>query len=102
MTIVMESNTKKPAGRPVGGKRQLLSQWSTSHTRFTMGQVVRELGWTMRDANDTIRRAIDRNELTVKELVAQPGCKRRVAVYARPESMQPAQDLGKTFAAWVK
>lgn len=91
---------KKP-GRPAGEKRQALSQWVSVHSQFTMGQLVRGMGWTLRDANDTIRRAIDRKELTVADKVPQPGCKRKVALYARPDG-HGGQALGAAMAAWAR
>lgn len=99
-TLTMTALDKKP-GRPAGQKRQALSQWVTAHERFTMGQLVRGLGWTVRDANDTIRRAIDRKELTVADKVPQPGCKRKVALYARPDLMV-GQALGAAMASWAR
>lgn len=91
---------KKP-GRPTGQKRQALSQWVSTHQRFTMGQLVRGLGWSVRDANDTIRRAIDRQELTVADKVPQPGCKRKVALYAQPCTVG-GQALGAAMASWAR
>jgi hypothetical protein len=92
--------TKKP-GRPAGDKRQALSQWVTAHGRFTMGQLMRGLGWTMRDANDTIRRALDRNDLKVIDKVEQPGCKRKVALYA-PASLLGSETLNAAMASWAR
>ena len=99
-TMNMTALEKKP-GRPAGDKRQALSQWVSTNHLFTMGQLVRSLGWSLRDANDTIRRAIQRQELTVKDKVPQPGCKRKVALYARPDSVNK-QALGAAMASWVR
>jgi hypothetical protein len=90
---------KKP-GRPAGHKRQILGQWLRSHHQFTMGQLARGLGWSVRDANDTIRRAIARQELTVAAKVPQPGCKRKVALYARP-CADAGPSLHAVMAVWV-
>jgi hypothetical protein len=98
MTLTTET---KKVGRPSGTKRQALSQWVSVHSRFTMGQLVRGLGWTMRDANDTIRRAVQRNELKVETRVPQQGCKRPVSVYAKPDA-SPAFELGSVMAGWVR
>ena len=91
---------KKP-GRPAGQKRQALSQWVSTHQRFTMGQLVRGLGWTMKEADNAIFRAIARKELTVADKVPQPGCKRKVALYARPDLMG-GQALGAAMAGWAR
>ena len=99
-TMTMAAHDKKP-GRPAGQKRQALSQWASTNHQFTMGQLVRSLGWTVRDANDTIRRAIDRKELTVTDKVPQPGCKRKVALYARPDA-NDGQELGAAMANWAR
>jgi hypothetical protein len=98
MTLTTEA---KKVGRPSGTKRQALSQWVSMHSRFTMGQVVRGLGWTMRDANNTIRRAVERNELRVETFVPQQGCKRPVALYAKLDT-QSAFELGSVMAGWVR
>lgn len=99
-TMTLTDLDKKP-GRPAGQKRQALSQWVSAHHQFTMGQLVRGLGWTVRDANDTIRRAIDRKELTVADKVPQPGCKRKVALYASTDPMG-GQALGAAMASWAR
>ncbi len=88
-------------GRPAGAKREALSTWVDGQGRFTMGQAVRSLNWTMRDANDTIRRAIERGELTRTGSMHQPGCKRPVAVYARKDA-EPVQQLVSVIKAWVR
>ncbi len=98
MTLVAEI---KKVGRPSGTKRQALSQWVSVHGRFTMGQLVRGLGWTMRDADNTIRRAVGRNELRVEARVPQQGCKRPVAVYAKPD-VNTSLELGSVMAAWLR
>jgi hypothetical protein len=90
---------KKP-GRPAGAKREALVHWKACNAGFTMRQAVREFGWTMRDANDTIRRAIERRELALVDRIPQPGCKRPVAVYARPQA-QPAQALSNVMQRWA-
>lgn len=98
MTLITEA---KKVGRPSGTKRQALSQWVSVHSRFTMGQLVRGLGWTMRDADNTIRLALSRNELTFVGRIPQQGCKRPVAVYAKPDA-HPAFELGSVMAGWVR
>ena len=99
-TMTMTALDKKP-GRPAGQKRQALSQWVTAHEHFTMGQLVRGLGWTMKEADNAICRAIARKELTVADKVPQPGCKRKVALYARPDPMG-GQALGAAMASWAR
>lgn len=97
----MNSMCDKKPGRPVGQKRQALSKWVSQHNRFTMRQLVCGLGWTMRDADNTIRLAISRKELKVADMVAQPGCKRKVALYA-PTDMLGAQTLSTAMATWSR
>ena len=97
----MTSMCEKKPGRPAGQKRQALSQWVSSHTHFTMGQLVRGLGWTMLDADNAIRRAIRRNELAVVDKVPQPGCKRKVALYARADLLGP-QALSMAMSTWAR
>ncbi len=92
--------TKKP-GRPAGDKRQALSQWVTAHGRFTMGQLLRGMGWTMKDADNTIRLALQRNELKVVDKVEQPGCKRKVALYA-PADLLGSETLNAAMASWAR
>jgi len=92
--------TKKP-GRPAGDKRQALSQWVTAHSHFTMGQLVRHMGWTMRDANNVIRRAMAAQQIKVVDKVAQPGCKRKVALYA-PADLLGAETLSAAMASWAR
>ncbi len=101
MTTATAMIEEKKAGRPAGEKRQALSQWVSVRGRFTMGQLVRELNWSMRDANNTIRRAVERQELLVADHVPQHGCKRRVAVYTRAES-NPSHSLSAAVANWLK
>lgn len=91
---------KKP-GRPAGEKRQALSQWVSTHHQFTMGQLVRGMGWTIKEADNAICRAIARKELIVADKVPQPGCKRKVALYARPDG-HGGQALGAAMAAWAR
>jgi hypothetical protein len=91
---------KKP-GRPAGDKRQALSKWVTAHTRFTMGQLVRGLGWTMRDADNVIRRAVAARQIKVIDKVAQPGCKRKVALYA-PADLVGSETLSAVMAGWAR
>lgn len=97
----MTSMCDKKPGRPAGEKRRALSQWVSAHNQFTMGQLVRGLGWSVRDADNAIRRAIRRNELTVADKVPQPGCKRKVALYARADLLG-AQTLSTAMAAWSR
>lgn len=92
--------TKKP-GRPAGEKRQALSQWVTTHAHFTMGQVARELGWTIGDADNNLRRALARKELKVVDKVPQPGCKRKVALYA-PADLLASETLNAAMASWAR
>lgn len=99
-TMTLTDLDKKP-GRPAGQKRQALSQWVSTHHQFTMGQLVRGLGWTICDADNAIRRAIARKELAVADKVPQPGCKRKVALYARPDLLS-GQALGATMASWAR
>ena len=99
-TLTMTALDKKP-GRPAGQKRQALSQWVSTNHQFTMGQLVRGLGWSICDADNAIRRAIARKELTVADKVPQPGCKRKVALYARPDLMG-GQALGAAMAGWAR
>ncbi len=87
-------------GRPAGGKRLALSQWINSHGAFTMGQIARGMGWTLKDADNVIRRAINRKEIKVVRLANQHGCKRPVAVYARPND--ETQDLSAVLSGWVR
>jgi len=94
-------STTKQRGRPAGAKRAALSAWASGNGQFTMGQLARGLNWSLRDANDTIRRAIEREELKRAGSMPQPGCKRPVAVYARVDS-RPAQTLGNVLNAWVR
>ncbi len=91
---------KKP-GRPAGQKRQALSQWVTVHGRFTMGQLLRGTGWTMRDANNVIRRAMAAQQLQVVDKVEQPGCKRKVALYA-PADLMGCKSLSAAMASWSR
>lgn len=91
---------KKP-GRPVGDKRQALSKWVTAHERFTMGQLLQGTGWTMRDADNTIRLALARNELKVVDKVTRPGCKRKVALYA-PVDLHGSVTLIAAMAGWAR
>lgn len=98
MTLITEA---KKVGRPSGIKRQALSQWVSVHSRFTMGQLVRGLGWTMKDADNTISRAVNRGELTFVGRIPQQGCKRPVALYAKPDA-HPAFELGSVMAGWVR
>ncbi len=92
--------TKKP-GRPAGDKRQALSQWVSTHMHFTMGQVARELGWSISDADNNLRRALARKELKVVDKVTQPGCKRKVALYA-PADLLGADTLNAAMASWAR
>jgi hypothetical protein len=101
MTHMPITTCDKKPGRPAGHKRQALSQWVSAHGRFTMGQLVRGLGWSMRDADNAIRRALARNELTVADKVPQPGCKRKVALYA-PADLMGAQALNAAMASWTR
>jgi hypothetical protein len=66
-----------------------------------MGQLVRGLGWTMRDANNTIRRAIAARQLKVIDKVEQPGCKRKVALYA-PAGLMASNPLNAAMASWAR
>jgi hypothetical protein len=91
---------KKP-GRPVGDKRQALAQWVNAQGRFTMRQLVRGLGWSMRDADNHLRLALRRQELQVIGKVAQPGCKRKVALYAPAQvHVLGANALKLAIARW--
>ena len=92
--------TKKP-GRPAGDKRQALSLFVAAHPSFTMGQLLRGLGWSMRDADNHLRLALRRGQLQVVDRVAQPGCKRRVAVYA-PAHALGCQPLTDTISSWAR
>ncbi len=99
-TMTMTALDKKP-GRPAGQKRQALSQWVTAHERFTMGQLVRGLGWTMRDANNVIRRAMAAKQLKVVDKIEQPGCKRKVALYA-PADLVGSETLNAAMDSWSR
>jgi hypothetical protein len=99
-TMTMPTLDKKP-GRPAGDKRQALSQWVSSHHQFTMGQLVRGLGWTMRDANNIIRRAMAAQQLKVVDKIEQPGCKRKVALYA-PAALVGSETLNAAMASWAR
>ena len=91
---------KKP-GRPAGQKRKALSQWVRTNHQFTMGQLVRGLGWTMKEADNAICRAIARKELTVVGKLPQPGCKRKVALYA-PADLMGCKSLSAAMASWSR
>jgi hypothetical protein len=92
--------TPRP-GRPAGTKRQALSQWVVAHTHFTMGQVARAMGWSIGDADNVLQRALRRKELQVVDKIPQPGCKRKVALYARADLLG-AQTLGTALASWAR
>lgn len=99
-TMTISALDKKP-GRPAGQKRQALSQWVSAHHQFTMGQLVRGLGWSMCDANNVIRRAMAAKQIKVVDKIEQPGCKRKVALYARPDWVS-GQALGAAMASWAR
>ncbi len=92
--------TKKP-GRPAGDKRQALFQWVTAHGRFTMGQLLRGTGWTMKEADNTIQRALAAKQIKVVDKVEQPGCKRKVALYA-PACLMGSETLNAAMASWAR
>lgn len=92
--------TKKP-GRPAGQKRQALSQWVSTNHQFTMGQLVRGLGWTMKEADNVIRRAMAAKQLKVVDKIDQPGCKRKVALYA-PADLVGSKTLNAAMASWAR
>lgn len=94
------SNLDKKPGRPAGAKREALVHWMACNSRFTMRQLVGDMGWTMCDADNAIRRALRRNELALVDRIPQPGCKRPVAVYARADA-QPAHTLGNVMSRWA-
>lgn len=97
---MQQGSEPKKRGRPCGDKRHVLCDMVKQHGRITMGQVVRSLGWSMRDADNTIRLALSRADIVCVGRVPQPGCKRPVAVYAVPS--QPVQLLGSVVAGWVR
>jgi hypothetical protein len=66
-----------------------------------MGQLVRGLGWTMRDADNVIRRAVAARQIKVIDKVAQPGCKRKVALYA-PADLVGSETLSAVMAGWAR
>jgi hypothetical protein len=92
---------KTTGGRPAGHKRQALSQWVRARGRFTMGDMVRAMGWSVRDANNTIQRAMAARQLTVVDRVEQPGCKRPVALYAPADPRGP-EPLHTAMASWAR
>ncbi|MGV0960126.1 MAG: hypothetical protein ACOYB1_09845 [Limnohabitans sp.] len=94
-------NCNKKPGRPAGDKRQALSQWVSTHGHFTMGQVARGLGWSICDADNVLRRALARRELEIIDKVLQPGCKRKVALYARADLLG-AQTLNAAMNGWAR
>lgn len=91
---------QKP-GRPVGEKRQALSHWVLAHEKFTMGQLVKDLGWSVKEANDHIRLARLRAELVVIDKVPQPGCKRKVALYGHA-TVIGSHALQAAMSAWTR
>ena len=91
---------KKP-GRPVGDKREALEAWLQDHPQFTMGQLVRCLGWSMREANNTIHLAIDRGDLRVVDRVVVQCGKRPVAVYSVP-GRRPVDLLASALSTWAQ
>ena len=90
---------KPQVGRPAGVKRQAFTQWACNHGQFTMGQLIRDLGWSTRDANNLIRRALARDQLRLVGRVSRPGCKRPVALYAPVAT--GAHTLAGALSGWV-
>ncbi len=66
-----------------------------------MGQLVRGLGWTMKEADNTIQRALAAKQIKVVDKVDQPGCKRKVALYA-PADLVGSETLSAVMAGWAR
>ena len=95
---------RRSRGRPLGSKQQALSSWVSGGGRFTLGQVARAHGWSIRQASDTVARAESRGLVQRVGQTHQPGCKRPVVQFApaRQSEPAPAQLLGQALQGWTR
>jgi hypothetical protein len=87
--------------RPRGHKRQALANFATSGGQFTMGQLARTLNWSVREANDTLCRALASGEVRKAGTVKTAEAKRPVVLY-EPTGRSEPMPLCGVMRLWAR